>query len=191
MINYKRYFFVFTILYFLLGIININFAWFGLVCMGFPIYYLLKDSKKTWCQGICPRASLYNACGKATGKISNSTPKFFVKGPMRWVMLAYFIIGISIIIFSTVMVSAGNMIPVQHVRFLMMFKLPISFPQIINFQNIAPWVTHFSYGFYSMMFTTTVLGLVLSIIYKPRTWCVICPISTVSDIYLKSKNSAV
>nr|WP_242694155.1 hypothetical protein [Proteiniclasticum aestuarii] len=32
--------------------------------------------------------------------------------------------------------------------------------------------------------TTTLIGLSLSYLYKPRTWCTICPVNTISDIYI-------
>jgi polyferredoxin len=35
-----------------------------------------------------------------------------------------------------------------------------------------------------MMFTTTVLGLLMAWIFRPRTWCAICPINTISDLAL-------
>lgn len=113
--------FTFTVLFFVLGFINIHFSLLGIICMTLPIILLLRTRKKTWCQGYCPRASLYTTLGKSK----------------RWKSLS------------------------------------------------TPWLTHLSYRFYSMMMTTTLIGLVLAMVYKPRTWCTICPIATVSDVILK------
>jgi polyferredoxin len=60
-------------------------------------------------------------------------------------------------------------------------------PQLIELSAMAPWLTHLSYRFYSMMLTTTLIGLVLSVLYKPRTWCTVCPISTISGQYISQK----
>lgn len=60
-----KYLFLITISFFLLGFVNIHFSLLGIVCMTLPIVLLLKNRKKTWCQGYCPRASLYTTCGKA------------------------------------------------------------------------------------------------------------------------------
>lgn len=178
-----KYLFLFTLLYFALGFINIHFALLGVVCLTLPLILLFKTKRKTWCQGYCPRASLYSTCGKLTSKHSFKTPKFFITGSMKWIMLAYFSFSLYIIITSTIKVSMGRP-PMDSLRFLM--YIPIKgMPQL--FDIISPdWLLHLSYRFYSMMMTTTVLGFILALVYKPRTWCTICPISTVSSVYLNS-----
>ncbi len=185
----SRFLFLFTLTYFALGFVNIHFALLGLVCMALPLILLLKNKKKTWCQGYCPRASLYTNCGKLKGKSSRKTPMFFINGHMKWIMLAYFAISLFFIIGSTLKVASGSMMPMNYLRFLLVIPIRGEMPQLIELSVIAPWLTHFSYRFYSMMMTTTTLGLILAFIYKPRTWCTVCPIATVSDIYIKSCKS--
>lgn len=176
--------FLITLSFFALGFVNIHFALLGLVCMILPIILLVHDKRKTWCQGYCPRASLYSSCGKLTSKVSFKTPNFFIKGNMKWIMLTYFGISLFIIIMSTLKVASGNVPPMTYLRFLIFIPLAGEIPQLLEFQNVIPWMTHLSYRFYSMMMTTTVLGLILAFVYKPRTWCTICPIATVSEVYL-------
>jgi hypothetical protein len=179
----NKYLFILNLLYFALGIVNIHFALLGLICMILPIYLLVRTKKKTYCQGYCPRANLYTKTGKITSKISGKTPLFFIRGNMKWIMLAYFGVSLFFITMSTVRVASGLMLPLEQLRYFIILKVPFSMPQLIDFNNLLPWVTHLSYRFYSMMMTTTTLGLVLALIYKPRTWCTICPISTISDVY--------
>lgn len=180
----NKYLFLFTLLFFALGFVNIHFALLGFICMVVPFVLLIKNNKKTWCQGYCPRANLYSTCGKLTAH-NRKTPIFFIKGNMKWIMLTYFGISLFIITMSTIRVSSGMMPPMEMLRFLIFIPIPTELPQIIEFSNVVPWLTHLSYRMYSMMMTTTVIGLVLAIVYKPRTWCTICPIATVSDVYLK------
>lgn len=163
--------------------LNIHFALLGLICMTLPIILLIKDKKKTWCQGYCPRACLYSTCGKATSKFSLKTPVFFTKGAMKWIMLSYFGISLFFIIFSTIMVAIGKKPAMDYLRFLLIFPLK-GLPQLFYIQSHAG-LLHLSYRFYSMMLTTTALGFILALIFKPRTWCVICPIATISDLYIK------
>lgn len=177
--------FLFTISFFVLGFVNIHFALFGMICMTLPIILLLKNRKKAWCQGYCPRASLYTNCGKLKWWNSRKTPLLFVKGKMKWIMLAYFGLSLTFIILSTLGVARGYRPAMEHLRFLIIIPIPVKFPQILDIINISPWLTHLSYRFYSMMMTTTILGLLLAFVYKPRTWCTICPIGTVSDVILK------
>ena len=137
--------------------------------------------------GLLPKSqSLYTKCGKLTANHSFKTPLFFIKGNMKWIMLAYFGISLLVMTMSTVKVATGAVPSMSYLRFLLFIPLKGEMPQIFEFINISPWITHLSYRFYSMMMTTTVLGFLLALIYKPRTWCTICPIATVSDVYIQS-----
>lgn len=177
--------FLFTLAFFALGFLNIHFSLLGILCMTLPIILLLKNRKKTWCQGYCPRASLYTTYGKAKRWKHIKTPGFFIKGNMKWIMLAYFGLSLSIIFMSTLGVARGIRPAMEYLRFFIFIPVPFKMPQLINMVEFVPWLTHLSYRFYSMMMTTTVLGLFLALVYKPRTWCTICPIATVSDVILK------
>lgn len=181
----NRLLFIFTLSFFALGFINIHFALLGLLCMGIPFYLLFKNKRKTWCQGYCPRACLYKEIGKLKPYKHKLIPNFFVKGAMKWIMLGYFGVNMLIVILSTVMVGLGKVVPIDHLRIMFVIRLP-EIPQLLTITSVN-WLLHFSYRFYSMMLTTSILGLVLALIYKPRTWCTICPIATVSDVYIKSK----
>lgn len=182
----NKFLFIFTLLFFGLGFINIHFALLGFICMIFPFVLLFKNKRKTWCQGYCPRANLYSHVGKTTKKISFKTPQFFIKGGMKWIMLAYFCVSLFTIIISTIKVSLGRP-ALESLKFLLIFPIG-KMPQLITFDTPS-WLLHLSYRFYSMMMTTTILGFILALVFRPRTWCTICPISTVSDAYLKSKKS--
>jgi hypothetical protein len=174
--------------YFILGFINIHFAMLGFVCLVLPLIILVRTNKKTYCQGYCPRASLFTKAGKVPSIKSRKTPDFFIKGKLKWVVLIYFGLNMLMITMSTFRVASGLMEPLEFLRFLIVFRIPYNIPQLIEVNNALPWITHLSYRFYSMMMTTTTLGLILAFIYKPRTWCLICPISTISDIYLKNSD---
>lgn len=183
----NSYLFLITISFFLLGFVNIHFSLFGMVCMTLPIVLLLKNRKKTWCQNYCPRASLYTNLGKLKRSNGHKTPQLFISGNLKWIMLTYFGISLTFIIFSTIAVARGSKLPMEYLRFLLFIPIPFKMPQLFDILTIAPWLTHLSYRFYSMMMTTTILGLILAMVYKPRTWCTICPIATVSDVILKKK----
>lgn len=178
--------YIITLLYFLLGIINIHLAILGFVCFLFPFILLIKNNKKTWCQGYCPRASLYSKIG-IFNKSSRLIPAYIISGNMKWIILIYFTISLFIITASTLRVSAGAMSPMLIVRFLIVFPFPGHIPQLIEFTGIVPWITHLSYRIYSMMMTTTILGLLFGVIYHPRTWCAVCPIQTLSGIYINQE----
>lgn len=184
--NHKLLFTI-TLSYFLLGFVNIHFALLGIFCMTIPFFLVFKTKKKTWCQGYCPRAALYTTTLKHKGWKTLNTPNFFVHGEMRWVMLTYFAVSLFFITMTTIAVAKGVRAPMNYLRFFVIYPIPFSMPQLIQFSKVTPWITHLAYRFYSMMMTTTILGFTLGLIYRPRTWCTICPVGTMSDSLLKKK----
>ena len=50
------------------------------------------------------------------------------------------------------------------------------------------WVAQFSFGFYGLMLTSLLLGLIVMVLYKPRTWCAFCPMGTMTQGICKLKN---
>ena len=54
-------------------------------------------------------------------------------------------------------------------------------------QSLIGWA-QFSFGFYSLMLTSLLLGLIVMVLYKPRTWCAFCPMGTMTQGICKLKN---
>lgn len=181
--------YLFTMLFFTLGFFNIIFAWLGFVCMITPFVLLALDRKKTWCQDYCPRASFYTVLFQGRSLKGKIVPKWLSGKIAKNVMLIYFIFNLSILIMSTLMVLLGRRDAIDKIRFMIVFQLPWNIPQLLDVGLVPSWVTHLSFRIYSMMFTTTVLGLILGWIYKPRSWCTICPVNTISDSVLKTIKS--
>lgn len=50
------------------------------------------------------------------------------------------------------------------------------------------WVAQFSFGFYSLMLTSILIGLIVMIFFKPRTWCAFCPMATMTQAICKLRN---
>lgn len=182
--NWTNYLYVVTILFFSLGFFNIIFAWLGLICMLMPFVLLYKDKKKTWCNTYCPRGNLFSVVCRNRSLTGKAGPAWLIRGNAKWVMLGYFAINLFVLTMSTIMVFKGVREPLELIRFMMAFRLPWEIPQLLEIAGVQDWVIHLSFRIYSMMFTTTILGLVLGWLYKPRTWCTICPINTLSDLAL-------
>jgi len=180
----KRNLYLITLSFFLLGLININLAWFGLLCFTLPFYLLFRDNSKTWCKKYCPRADLFCFAFDNKKNKKRELHKWFKGRKLKKVVLGYFALNLFVIIMSTSMVALFDEPAVEKVRFLIAFEIPWNLPQLIVLSNIPQWVIHFSYRIYSMMLTSTVIGLWLGYLYKSRTWCLICPVNTLSDIKL-------
>ena len=50
-----------------------------------------------------------------------------------------------------------------------------------------PGVAQFAFGFYGVMLTSTVLGLITMVLFKPRSWCVYCPMGTMTQLICRAK----
>lgn len=184
-----KYLFIITLSYFALGFVNITMAMAALLCMIIPFILLYRNREKVWCKKYCPRADYLSLF-----RVFNSgfkTPRWLTDEKMKKIVFQYFCINMFFIIMSTFMVYSGNFQPILNVRFLIAFQFPGVFPQLWNIPAVPDALTHFSFRLYSIMFTSTVLGTLLAILFKPRTWCAICPINTISSVLLKAQHSEV
>lgn len=177
--NMQDRFFVITIVFFIIGMIHVSFSLIGLLCFTLPFYYYYRYKDKIWCKYICPRAGLFSQLFNKVG-LNLKRPKFIVGKRLRKAVVIYFAVNLFFITMSTIAVTVGKIQPIEQVRFLIMFPWPFDLPQLLSFP-VPPPLLHFSYRIYSMMFTSTIIGLILGFLYKPRTWCIICPINTLTS----------
>lgn len=177
--NIQNQLFWITIAFFILGFIHISFALAGLICFIVPFIQYFKYKDKVWCKYVCPRAGYFR---RIITKINlgKKPPKLFMKKGMKKAVVIYFGINLFFITMSTIMVSIGKIAPIEQIRFLIVAPLPFDLPQLLSL-NVAEPLVHLGYRVYSMMFTSILIGSVLGIIYKPRTWCAICPVNTLTS----------
>lgn len=183
----KKIFSIITISYFLLGFVNIYFSYLALACMVIPFYLLFRDKKNIWCTGVCPRAdylSLFRFIN-----FGKKAPEWLFGNRMKKNLLTYFCLNIMFIFLSSIMVQSGRIAPIDKIRLFIMFQLPRDMPQLWTLDSYSPSLLHLAYRLYSLMLSSTILGTVLAVLYKPRTWCVVCPVKTLSTSYLQQVNT--
>ena len=73
----------------------------------------------------------------------------------------------------------------EAIKLLWMFCIPWGWTYTAGM--VADWIAQFSFGFYSLMLTSTVIGLVVNTLFKPRTWCSFCPMGTMTQMICKIK----
>ncbi|HBV87561.1 MAG TPA: hypothetical protein DEF42_13130 [Desulfosporosinus sp.] len=185
---WMKYSYLFTISFFILGIFNIIFAWIGFLCLIMPFAFVIKDNRRTWCQSFCPRSNFLTRLSARIGA-HRKAPKWLINGTGKRVMLIYFSINMLMICLSTLMVYLDNRDPSEKIRFLMAFQLPWNMPNLLNIGFMPDWAVHLGFRVYSMMFTTTIIGLFISNMFKSKTWCAICPMGTLSSLALRKKNT--
>ena len=84
------------------------------------------------------------------------------------------------------LVFAGAQELRQAVTLLWTFRLPWHWAYYGTL--FSPGVAQFAFGFYSVMLTSTVLGLVTMVLFKPRSWCVYCPMGTMTQLICRGKH---
>ena len=76
--------------------------------------------------------------------------------------------------------------PAEAIKLFWTFRVPWGWTYTAG--TVADWVAQFSFGFYSLMLTSLLLGLTVMVLYKPRTWCAFCPMGTMTQGICKLKN---
>lgn len=89
-------------------------------------------------------------------------------------------------LWTTYLVFSGVESLHQAVTLLWTWKLPWNWAY--HGVNVSPGIAQFAFGFYSVMLTSTVLGFVTMLLFKPRSWCVYCPMGTMTQLICKGKN---
>lgn len=178
------YLWIFSAIYLSLGFFNILFAWLGLICFITPLLIAVIKGNKAYCNKYCGRGQLFEVLGRGLKLSRNSPPpKFLRSNWFRYGFLTFFMTMFGIMLYSTYLVFAGAPLK-EAVTLLWVFKLPWNWA---NTSFAPPAVAQFAFGFYSVMLTSTLLGLITMILFKPRSWCVYCPMGTMTQGICKLK----
>ena len=80
----------------------------------------------------------------------------------------------------------GCCVPAGAIKLFWTFRVPWDWAYTAG--TVTDWVAQFSFGFYSLMLTSLLIGLIVMVLYKPRTWCAFCPMGTMTQSICKLKN---
>ena len=184
--HWYDYLWLWPILYFTLGFFNILFAWLGMIDFMVPLLIALIRGDKIFCNRYCGRGQLL---GKIGGELQCSryaaSPRWLSAKWFRRSFLAFFLLMFASIIFQTYSVAAGAKNLQETVQLLWLFNLPWDWAYSAG--TAAAWSAQFSFGFYSLMLTSTLLGLAAMALYKPRSWCTFCPMGTMTQEICRMK----
>ena len=181
------YLWIVSALYLILGFVNILFAWLGLLCFFIPLLISIFKGDKTYCNRYCGRGQLFDVLGKSC-KLSRQKdiPSFLRSKAFRYGFLVFFFIMFFQMLFNTWLVFSGAKDLSQVVTLPWTIRLPWNWS--FHITTVPLWVSQFAFGFYSVMLTSTVLGLITMILYKPRSWCVYCPMGTMTQLICQAKH---
>ena len=176
--KWTNYLWIASATYLTLGLFNILFAWLGLICFFTPLLISIFKGDKSYCNIYCGRGQLFDRLGFGLKlSLKKAPPAFLRKTWFRYGFLAFFMTMFSVMIYATYKVFEGASLE-EAVTLLWLFKLPW---QWTNVSMVSPWAAQFAFGFYGVMLTSTVLGLITMVFFMPRSWCVYCPMGTMTQ----------
>ena len=184
--HWYDYLWLWTLLYFSLGFFNILFAWLGMIDFLVPLALAVFGGNKLFCNHFCGRGQLCMKIGHDLKCSRNRpTPAWLYSPWFRYGFLAFFLAVFGNMLFQTWLVGAGAGSLRQTVSLFWTFQLPWHWAYTET--SVPAWAAQFRFGFYSIMLTSFLLGLVMMALYRPRTWCAFCPMGTMTQAICKLK----
>ena len=186
--HWYDYLWIWAIIYFALGFFNILFAWFGMIDFLLPLGIAIFGGNKFFCNHLCGRGQLFSKLGGDLKCSRNKpTPQWMSSKWFRYGFLIFFLTMFGNMVFQTYLVGAGASSLREAIKLFWTFRVPWGWTYTAG--TVADWVAQFSFGFYSLMLTSLLLGLIVMVLYKPRTWCAFCPMGTMTQGICKLKNN--
>ena len=185
--HWYDYLWIAELVYFSLGFFNILFAWLGLCMFLIPLILALAGWDKAYCNRYCGRGQLFALLGgKAELSRWRNVPAWLRSKAFRYGFLLFFMVMFANMLHTTWLVYSDATDLKQVVTLLWTFKLPWHWAYS---GNVTPWIAQFAFGFYSVMMTSTVLGIISLLLWKPRSWCVYCPMGTMTQTICRIKHN--
>lgn len=182
--KWSDYLWIWTIVYFALGMFNILFAWLGMIDFLVPLAIALLGGGKAFCNTYCGRGQLFAKVGGCKGcSRQKYTPRWLSGRRFRYGFLIFFLMMFASIILQTVYVASGAKSLGEAIRLLWVFRVPWGWSYAAG--TAPDWIAQFAFGFYSLMLTSTIIGFAVMALYKPRSWCAFCPMGTMTQTICK------
>ncbi len=184
--HWYHYLWIWSILYCALGFFNILFAWLGMIDFVLPLVFAIFGGNKWFCNNMCGRGQLFWMLGRSL-KLSRgkAAPGWMTSKYFRYGFLVFFMTMFGTMVFNTYMVFAGAGNLNKAVKLFWTFDVPWKWAY--RGSVFPDWVAQFSFGFYGLMLTSTLIGLIVMALYKERTWCAFCPMGTMTQSICKLK----
>ena len=184
--KWYEYLWIWSILYFALGFFNILFAWLGMIDFLVPLGFAIAAGNKGFCNRYCGRGQLFRVLGDRCHCSRNRpTPRWLSSKWFRYGFLIFFLTMFGNIVFQTWLVASGAASLREAIKLFWTSRIPWGWTYAAG--AVPDWIAQFSFGFYSLMLTSTLIGLIVMALYKPRTWCAFCPMGTMTQTICKIK----
>ena len=184
--HWYDYLWIWTILYFVLGFFNILFAWLGMIDFLLPLLLAIFGGNKFFCNHLCGRGQLLSILPRTFHCSRQKPAPAWVASPwFRYGFLIFFLTMFGNILYQTFLVFGGAASVREALKLFWTFRVPWDWAYTAG--SVPDWIAQFSFGFYSLMLTSTLIGLIVMALYRPRTWCSFCPMGTMTQLICKAK----
>lgn len=183
--HWYNYLWIWSVIYFTMGFFNILFAWLGLISFFLPLVFAIGKGSKGFCNRYCDRGQLLRMLGSQKGFSRKKDMPGWMKGKtFRYGFMIFFLAMFGNLLLGTYQVSAGAASLREAVTLFWIVDVPWHFAYRTE---AVPWAAQFAFGFYSLMLTSAILGILTMLFYKSRSWCVYCPMGTMTQLICKAK----
>ena len=184
--HWYDYLWIVSATYFMLGFFNIVFAWLGIICFMIPLLMAIISGSQGYCNRYCGRGQLFlqigNNLGLSRGRVA---PRWLSSTWFRNSFLVFFMFFFIQMLVFTWQVANGSRSLSETSHLLWTFHVSWHFAYPVE---VEPWVAQFAFGLYGIMLTSLIVGIVLTMVYRPRTWCLFCPMGNMTQMICKLKN---
>ncbi len=185
--HWYNYLWIWSVIYFIMGFFNILFAWLGLISFILPLIFAFGKGNKGFCNRYCDRGQLLRVLGSQRGLSRGKDMPAWMRGKIfRYGFLVFFMAMFGNMLLGTYLVFTRAANLQETVTLFWTFDVPWHWAYTIASE---PWIAQFAFGFYSLMLTSAILGILTMLAYKPRSWCVYCPMGTMTQLICKAKAS--
>lgn len=185
--HWYDYLWIWSILYFSLGFFNILFAWLGMIDFLLPLAIAVFGRNKWYCNHLCGRGQLFSLLGgKLKLSLNRPTPRLFYSKWFRYGFLIFFMAMFMNLVYQTCLVAGGAESLRETIQLFWSFQVPWGWTYTAG--ATIPWIAQFSFGFYGLMLTSLILGILFMLLFRPRSWCAFCPMGSMTQAICQLEN---
>ena len=182
--RWYHYLWIWSLIYFGMGFFNILFAWMGLISFALPLIMSIGFGNKYFCNRYCDRGQTLRALGQLGFSRRRDMPAWMKSKAFRYGFMVFFFGMFGSVLYTTWLVYSGTESLQQMVSLLWSFHFPWEWAYS---GAVSPWIAQFAFGLYSLMLTSEVIALLTMLLYRPRSWCVYCPMGTLTQLICWAK----
>ena len=186
--HWYHYLWLWSLLFFGAGLFNIMFAWLGLISFILPLVFAFGFGTKGFCNRYCDRGQFLRMFGGQLGLSRNHEMPGWMKGrTFRYGFMAVFFATFGNILYNTWLVAQGAGSLTETLTVLWVWQVPWGFAYS---GGADEWVAFFAFKLYGFLLTSEIIAITAMLYYRPRSWCVFCPMGTLTQIICRSKSNS-